>query len=97
MRLPRVRFSIRWLMVAVAVAALALGAEATRRRWASFRAMAKELAQKEAQCRVLSNSMSWASGRASVAEREELNAKAAEYQRLADDCSRARKDLERRW
>lgn len=32
MRLPRPRFSMKWLMVAVAVVGLAMGAEMTRRR-----------------------------------------------------------------
>ena len=36
MRLPRPRLTIRWMMVLVAVAALALSVEATRRRMADL-------------------------------------------------------------
>src|SRR4051794_25580835 len=97
MRLPRVRFTVRRMMVAVAVAALALGAEATRRRWASFQVMAKDLAQKEAQCRTLADSMRWASDRGPASERDETREKAAEYNRLADQLSKGRRELERQW
>lgn len=47
MGLPRVRFTVRWLMVAVAFVALALGVEVTRRRWAEFRQRAKSYAAME--------------------------------------------------
>ena len=40
-RLPRLRFTVRWLMVAVAVMALVMGAELTRRRWTHRRMMAR--------------------------------------------------------
>jgi hypothetical protein len=36
MRLPRLRFTVRRMMVAVAVVAFLFGAEATRRRWESL-------------------------------------------------------------
>ena len=97
MRLPRVRFTVRRMRIAVAIAALALGAEATRRRWASFRVMAKDFAQKEAQCRTLADSMRWASDRGPASEREEMKEKAAEYNRLADQLSTGRSKLEWQW
>jgi hypothetical protein len=37
MGLPRVKFKVRQMMIAVAIAALLLGVQATRRRWAAYR------------------------------------------------------------
>jgi hypothetical protein len=97
MRRPQLRFTLRRMMIAVAIAALLLGVEATRRRWASFRTMAKELGQHEAQCRSMANSMQLASDRGSASEREEMKGKADEYKRIADELSRGRLELERKW
>ena len=97
MRLLRFRFTMRRMMMAVAMVALLLGVEATRCRWQSFRMMAKELGQHEVQCRSLANSMQFASDRGSASEREEMKAKAEEYKRLADELSRGRLELERKW
>jgi hypothetical protein len=97
MKLPRPRFTVLRLMVAVALVALLLGVEATRRRWASFRTLAHELGQHESQCSSLANSMQWASDRGSASEREELKGKADEYRRLADELARGRLELERKW
>ncbi len=47
MGLPRVRFTARWLMAAVAVVALVMGAELTRRRWAHRQQMARHYARAE--------------------------------------------------
>ena len=47
MGLPRVRFTVRWLMAAVAVVALVMGAELTRRRWAHRQQMARHYARAE--------------------------------------------------
>jgi hypothetical protein len=37
MRIPRIRFTLRWMMIAVAIAGLIIGAETLRRRGDSFR------------------------------------------------------------
>ena len=50
MRVPRVRFTMRWLLIAVAVVAIALGAEARRRRASS---LAQRYATKGSLCFVL--------------------------------------------
>ena len=97
MRVPRLRFTIRGMMVAVAVAAVVLGVEATRRRWASFRATAKELARNEEQCRSLADSMRWGSDRGPASERVQMREKAEEYDRMADELSKGRGELERKW
>ncbi len=47
MRLPRPRFTVRRMMIAVAVVALLVGSEMTRRRWAYFRAIAHSYAGAE--------------------------------------------------
>jgi hypothetical protein len=39
MRLPRIRFTVRRIMIVVAIAAVALGANDLRRRWYRFRAL----------------------------------------------------------
>jgi len=44
MPVPRVRFTVRRLMIAVAIVALILGAELTRRRSAQFRLLARSYA-----------------------------------------------------
>jgi hypothetical protein len=44
MPLPRVRFTVRRLMIAVAIVALILGAELTRRRSVQFRLLARSYA-----------------------------------------------------
>jgi hypothetical protein len=97
MKLPRVRFTLRRMMMAIALVALLLGVEATRRRWASFQMLAKELGQQEAQCRSLANTMQWASDRGLASEREDNKGKADEYRRLADELARGRLELERKW
>lgn len=97
MRLSLTRFTTRSLMIAVAVTALALGAEVTRRRWTAFRREAEGLARQAALCTELSDGMRVASLRAPASERDGLDAKAQEYQRLADALSTARRELERRW
>jgi hypothetical protein len=47
MRMPRVRFAVRWQMVAVAVVALVMGTELTRRRWTHRQRMARHYAAAE--------------------------------------------------
>ena len=39
MRLPRIRFTVRWIMIVVVYAAVALGANDLRRRWDRFHAL----------------------------------------------------------
>src|ERR1700722_1084955 len=97
MKSPGLRFTMRRMMLAVAIVALLLGVEATRRRWASFRAMAKELGLQETQCRSMANSMQLASDRGPASEREESKGKADEYKRLADELSRGRREMEQKW
>jgi hypothetical protein len=65
MRLSRVRFTVRNLVIVVAVVAIAIGAEMTRRRWVSYRKQAAEFAK-------LEQGMLWTAGRreAEVARRE---------------------------
>jgi hypothetical protein len=53
MRVPRVRFTVRRMMVAVAVSGLLLGAEVARRRWAYNRSMAHYHAREEGRMRLL--------------------------------------------
>ena len=53
MRLPRVRFTVRRLMVAVAVLGLLFGAEVTRRRWEYNWLMANFHANEERRMRLL--------------------------------------------
>ncbi len=96
-RSPRLRFTLRAMMIAVFAAALVFGVEATRRRWASFRAMAKDMATKATQCRTMAGAMHWSSNRVPAAEHREYALKAAEYNRMADDLERASKDLGQRW
>ena len=96
-RVPRVRFTLRTMMIAVFAAALVFGVEATRRRWALFRAMAKDMATKATQCRAMAGAMDLSSNRGPDAERREYALKAAEYNRLADEAERASKNLERSW
>ena len=84
-------------MLVVLLVAVVLGAEATRRRWASFKAMAKDAALREDQCRAMAGAMRWAHDRGPAAEREESNAKAEEYNRLAEECARMRIELARKW
>ncbi len=97
MRRPSLRFILWRMMMAVALAALLLGVEATRRRWASFQTMATLLGQREAQCRSEANSMQVASDRGPASEREQMKVTANEYRRLADQLSRERRELERKW
>ncbi len=47
MRLPRLRFTVRVLMSAIAILALALGADLMRRRWTHTRRMARHYAGAE--------------------------------------------------
>jgi hypothetical protein len=95
--MPRLRFTLRAMMIAVFAAALVFGLEATRRRWAFFRAMAKDMSIKATQCRTMAGAMDLASNRGPAAERRENALKAAEYSRLADELERASKDLRQRW
>ncbi len=53
MKLPRVRFTVRRLMVAVAVTGFILGGEAIRRRWLSYRASVENHANEERRMRLL--------------------------------------------
>jgi hypothetical protein len=46
--MPRVQLSVRRMMVAVAIMAVAIGAEITRRRWTSYSEKAAEYAKREA-------------------------------------------------
>jgi hypothetical protein len=48
MRLPRARFTVRLLMIVVAIVAIALGGEMMRRRWVAYRDMAASCARFEA-------------------------------------------------
>ena len=91
------RFSLRGMMVVVAVVGMVLGGEATRRRWAFFGVMAKEMGRKEGQCRTLANVMKLAGEKGPASEREEMKGKAEEYDRLADECAKAKMELERQW
>jgi hypothetical protein len=52
MRSPRVRFTVRGLMVAVAAAAILIGAETMRRRSERFRGMAERFGLLERACRL---------------------------------------------
>jgi hypothetical protein len=97
MHLFRVRFTVRRIMIIVAVAGIVFGVEATRRRWAYFRVMAKELALNEEQCRSMARSMQLGGDRGPASEREEMREKAAEYNRIADELSKGRGELERKW
>ena len=53
MRLPRVRFTVRRMMIAVAVVGTIFGCELTRRRWDTFRTMAAYHADEERRMRLL--------------------------------------------
>ena len=53
MRLPRVRFTVRRMMVAVAVFGLLFGAGVTRQRWAYNRSMVNYHANEERRMRLL--------------------------------------------
>ena len=76
MSMTRVRFRVREMMIAVALVGIVLGGEATRRRWAFFGVMAKEMGQKEGQCRAMANVMKLAGEKGLASEREEMKGKA---------------------
>jgi hypothetical protein len=81
MKLPRPRFTLRRLMVAVAVAACLLGLEATRRRWddasTGYRLLAEAYLQK-------ARDASEKATRIAIALRSDEAPEIAREQRLAD-------------
>lgn len=74
MRLPRIRFTVRRLMVAVAVAAVALGANDLRRRRERFLTLG---ATHKGNARVCVSSADWYASTAAANEREAERLRAA--------------------
>lgn len=88
MRLPRLKFTVRMLMVMVAIVAVAFGAEKSRRRWVLYRMKTAAYARMEA-------------GLLQAANREEAEADAlrrrAEKKREEAERDKAYPQLQRNW
>src|SRR4051812_7932335 len=98
MRLPRLRFTVRRLMVVVAVVALALGYGQARRRWARYRIEAAYHAYWEAVCREVAAADERQAEQGPIrGVASELVRQATEKRQEAAEHAKKRRDFESKW